>query len=341
MSRKGQMYSDDNSDNSSSEMPWIEWFCSARGHEFFVEVPRSFIETPGNTSGLVNKAPHFQRAFQEILDYNVSDEEDDDAQSEEIEIATEQLYYMIHARYILTLNGLKAMKEKYERNVFGTCPLLICNGCPVLPVGKTLECGSDNVMLYCPSCESIYVPSSRRHHAIDGAAFGPSFPLAFFQQFPWLMMKKPLGFLRPKMYGFRVFTGKHSTLSGYLAAREEFKAVEEEEGKALLKKGVETVHKQVMGALPPPKETASDATPTSSSSSVTPSPVPSPVETPSTKSVARSSAAIKNLTMFYERASIPYPPLPIPSYFEKCRSDEDGGEAQTGVGHGLYLPQQN
>jgi casein kinase II subunit beta len=86
---------------------------------------------------------------------------------------------------------------------FGVCPRVLCNAQPVLPVGPCCEVGKEYVHLYCPQCEDMYVSPVNKHKsflffsffflililAIDGAAFGPSFPHIFFLQYPELVPK--------------------------------------------------------------------------------------------------------------------------------------------------------
>jgi casein kinase II subunit beta len=49
-------------------------------------------------------------------------------QQEKVENDAENLYGLIHARYILTTQGLHAMLEKYRQCHFGRCPRHLCNG---------------------------------------------------------------------------------------------------------------------------------------------------------------------------------------------------------------------
>ena len=55
------------------------------------------------------------------------------------------LYGIIHARFIVTPRGLHLMKEKYSKAEFGTCPRLLCENQPVLPIGLSDELNKSRV----------------------------------------------------------------------------------------------------------------------------------------------------------------------------------------------------
>ena len=109
--------------------------------------------------------------------------------------------------------------KQYAAREFGTCPLIQCNGQPALPVGLRDEMGADTVKIYCPRCQSVYHPPPARsrpsHHgpgpgsgsgAVDGAAFGTTFPHLFLMTFNNLV-PKPLNSKSkyvPRVFGFRV-----------------------------------------------------------------------------------------------------------------------------------------
>ncbi|WEW55557.1 casein kinase 2 regulatory subunit [Emydomyces testavorans] len=201
---------------------WISAFCSLMGHEYFAEVSEEFIEDDFNLTGLQSQVPKFKEALEMILDVEPEDEEDEEEEDEfdededailgddrdfrrasdrrhirvasdlsAIESSAELLYGLIHQRYITSRQGIQQMLEKYERQDFGVCPRVLCNGCRVLPVGRTDTPGLDTVKLYCPSCQDLYTPANSRFQAVDGAFFGTTFGYLFFMTFPELDVAGP------------------------------------------------------------------------------------------------------------------------------------------------------
>jgi casein kinase II subunit beta len=186
------------------------------GHEYFVEVSEDFIEDDFNLTGLQSQVPMFKDALELILDVEPEEEEDedeDDFDEEDeqglgsdriapyrrerrhtransdlsvIESSAELLYGLIHQRYITSRQGIQHMLGKYEQQHFGVCPRVHCNGCRVLPVGRSDTPGQDTVKLFCPSCQDLYTPPNSRFHSIDGAFFGTTFGCLFFMTFPEL-----------------------------------------------------------------------------------------------------------------------------------------------------------
>jgi hypothetical protein len=108
-------------------------------------------------------------------------------------------------------------KFQYAAKEFGSCPLVQCNGHPVLPMGLRDEIGIDTVKIFCPKCQCAYQPPPIRnrtsgHHpssgggAVDGAAFGTTFPHLFLLTFNNLV-PDPLpadSAYIPRVFGFRV-----------------------------------------------------------------------------------------------------------------------------------------
>ena len=60
----------------------------------------------------------------------------------------------------------------------------------VVLVGLSDVPGEAMVKLYCPKCQDVYTPKSSRHHHIDGAYFGTSFPHMLFMMHPEYRPKK-------------------------------------------------------------------------------------------------------------------------------------------------------
>eukprot|EP00804_Cyclotella_cryptica_P027458 CCRYP_008869-RC/>CCRYP_008869-RC protein AED:0.07 eAED:0.07 QI:418/1/1/1/1/1/3/313/380 len=208
-------YNEDSSASGHDE-PWIQWFCGLKGHEMFCEVERAYIEDGFNLYGLRACVSNFSDCLDLILDRIGPDDSDDSHLTQ----SACTLYGLIHARYIVTAHGLDSMYNKYAAKEFGTCPLIQCNGQPVLPTGLKDEIGIDTVKIFCPKCQCVYQPPPIRtrssgHHsssggggggAVDGAAFGTTFPHLFLMTFNNLV-PDPLpadSAYIPRVFGFRV-----------------------------------------------------------------------------------------------------------------------------------------
>ncbi|ANB14581.1 casein kinase 2 regulatory subunit CKB1 [Sugiyamaella lignohabitans] len=200
--------SDDASSGSLDFESWIKSFCSIVGHEFFAEVSEEFIEDDFNLTGLGPLIPHYKEALELILDL----EPETPPKLPTIPIieqSAEQLYGMIHARFILSRPGLQIMAQKFHYQQFGTCPRYFCHGTGLLPVGRHDMPGFETVRLYCPCCMDIYVPPNSRFLSIDGAFFGTSFPGLFLKAYPEIekecaRRRKQQGQFELTIYGFKI-----------------------------------------------------------------------------------------------------------------------------------------
>ena len=114
------------------------------------------------------------------------------------------LYGLIHQRFILTKKGLMKMKLKYHYSIFGICPRVLCDQQEVVPIGMSEELSVSRVKIFCPKCEEVYFPRGK-FVDIDGAYFGKSFPIIFFQTFPDLIPDDVKKLFVPKIYGFKIF----------------------------------------------------------------------------------------------------------------------------------------
>jgi len=189
------------SDDESSRggETWIEWFCGLKGHEFFCEVDRRYIEDKFNLYGLRAVIPNYLECLSLILDKT-----DDDAEPETLQNAID-LYGMIHARYIITTRGLDMMLRKYQIEAFGTCPNVQCHNHPVVPVGTHDDLRFDQVKIYCPKCQNIFkVTTPEGAEELDGAYFGSTFAHLFFLSHPHLAIpSRPKPYV-PRVFGYRV-----------------------------------------------------------------------------------------------------------------------------------------
>jgi len=58
----------DDGSEQSMNINWIQYFCSIAGHEYFTEVPESFIEDGFNLTGLNGQVPFYNEAWSLIMD---------------------------------------------------------------------------------------------------------------------------------------------------------------------------------------------------------------------------------------------------------------------------------
>eukprot|EP00612_Vaucheria_litorea_P004955 CAMPEP_0171462376 /NCGR_PEP_ID=MMETSP0945-20130129/6436_1 /TAXON_ID=109269 /ORGANISM="Vaucheria litorea, Strain CCMP2940" /LENGTH=230 /DNA_ID=CAMNT_0011988885 /DNA_START=257 /DNA_END=949 /DNA_ORIENTATION=- len=142
----------------------------------------------------------------DIIQDRVHDETDEELLNE-----CYLLYGLIHARYIITGNGLEVMHRKFQSGDFGKCPRMYCKGCAVIPLGLKDEPNVEEVKLFCPSCEEVYNyqrSCAGRHGSsirIDGAYFGSTFAPLFCMSFEEVTKKsKPNEAYVPRIFGFRI-----------------------------------------------------------------------------------------------------------------------------------------
>lgn len=199
--------SSDSYDSDDSVRPWITYFCSLPENKYFCEVDIEYIKDNFNLYGLKQFIDsNYNKALDMILDRY------DDVENNEIARVASQLYGLIHARYILSSNGLDAMKKKYSQKEFGDCPRYYCKGQATLPLGLYDEPARETMRLYCPRCRDIYSCDPISKH-LDGAAFGSSFAHLFFMTYDKeLVPNLPTEMYVPRVFGFRIH-GTSSSLA--------------------------------------------------------------------------------------------------------------------------------
>ncbi|KAF9337668.1 casein kinase 2 regulatory subunit [Podila minutissima] len=200
-----EYYGSDMSNESGTEsMPWIAWFCSLGGHQYFAEVADEFVEDDFNLTGLNSIVPFYKEALEMILDLEPEEDSTKVPDVSIVEASAEQLYGLIHQRFIVTRQGLQQMADKYQAGHFGSCPRTYCQSTNVVPCGRYDLPGVETVKLYCPNCQDIYSPPSSRYHNLDGAYFGTTFAHMLFHVYPELVPKIPNKIYAPAIYGFKI-----------------------------------------------------------------------------------------------------------------------------------------
>jgi len=186
---------------------WIKRFCLDIGNEFYIEVPLSFVEDPMTYNSVFSKfnSPYTEEAMK-LISNSTNDYSDrlPDETIKKIEKVARSLYNILHARYIESVDGLKAIKQRYEAGIFGQCPRIYCRGHNLLPVGLHDRPGRSSVKCFCPKCQELYQPNSLRHRRIDGVAFGTSLPHLLLQRFTELNSDISKEKYIPKIYGFKI-----------------------------------------------------------------------------------------------------------------------------------------
>lgn len=194
---------------SASYETWISEFCNVVEHNIFIEVPEDFIDDDFNLTGLSSQVKHYHQALEMILDLE-PEQPVQLADQGEIQSSAEMLYGLIHARYIVTRQGMQTMAYLFDRNVFGTCPRALCNSMKLLPTGRFDEPGKERVMFYCPCCMDLY-NVGEGYDVVDGAFFGTTFVALFLQTYP--SIEQEVRELRKKQFTLTVYGFKISEAS--------------------------------------------------------------------------------------------------------------------------------
>ena len=200
-----QNLSDTPSGDDTEFFGWVNYFLVKQGHEFFSVIDKSYLNDNFNLKGLLSVFQCYDLALDMIRD--VETEEDfSEWQADMIENNAAILYGLIHARWIITAAGMRAMLIKYRHRIFGSCPRVLCDRQSLLPVGLSDKKGAESVKLYCVNCREVYKCMTSN---IDGAFFGTTFPHLFFLIFPELRPKKAKQLYKPRIFGFMLHSTSH------------------------------------------------------------------------------------------------------------------------------------
>ncbi|CAJ0573741.1 unnamed protein product, partial [Mesorhabditis spiculigera] len=103
------------------DFQWINWFCSERGNEFLCEVDTEYIRDRFNLTGLPETVPHYHLALETILD-RLRRRRPKSWLVRSLIAPRSCCTALIHARYILTNQGITQMTESSKDREFGICP---------------------------------------------------------------------------------------------------------------------------------------------------------------------------------------------------------------------------
>merc|ERR1711920_1117834 len=148
-------------DGSSLDEPtWVSWFCMLRNHEFFCEVDPAFVQDRFNLYGLKELVgPLYSEAMTMILGYAPTDKQlaDPTQRIHKVLDTARILYGLIHARYILTAQGLS---------------------------DTVSNSGENPLKLFCARCQELYDHNVTDGSYIDGAFFRLNVPSPLPSDFP-------------------------------------------------------------------------------------------------------------------------------------------------------------
>lgn len=207
---------------------WAQHFCRQPGNEFFCLIPLDYMTDRFNLTNLNEAMDHFQPAWRVITSnrpamYYATSSTNNLMSGyttgasvaarigarhalpvEMLELAAAQLYGLIHARYVLSTDGVLDVLRKYRRKDYGWCPRVYCEQAALLPVGMTDRVNVNTVKMYCASCNDVYEPRKTRHRLIDGAYFGTGLPHMLYMTHPTLRPPRSEKSYHGTLYGFRL-----------------------------------------------------------------------------------------------------------------------------------------
>ena len=153
---------------------WKKYWLSMPQNSWLCEIPDDYINDNFNLYDLDNKYgfEYFGACRDVITGAKRLDRFNPKIAEKLFSEELEKAYGLIHARYIMSPDGIRQMEEKYKNKEFGTCPRFKCNKEPLLPYGKTSSLHTSRVKGFCPKCRQVYYP--RPIIELDGAYFGPN-----------------------------------------------------------------------------------------------------------------------------------------------------------------------
>lgn len=175
-----QKYSESEYEYNSYASDWVGSFLEHEDIDWLANPDDFFLNDDFNMNGLSHEFNNYKLLI-EILR---GSQPGNISYSQEVEKDVEKLFLLIHARYILTDEGIVRILGSFQEGEYGQCPRISCHGQKCIPYGMSPQPGVSCCLIYCPCCKDIYYSPNPQMRRIDGCAFGPSFAHIFERQFP-------------------------------------------------------------------------------------------------------------------------------------------------------------
>lgn len=195
-------YNQKQNDQPDGLQNWKQDFLGRRENQWLCDIPDEFIQDKFNIYGLQDEIKDISICC-EIIQGKLNTSALPKSCEREITKNLPIVYGLIHARYILSPDGLEDVKEKFLKSEYGFCPRLNCNNTPLLPIGLSSKLNVSPVKAFCYCCREIYEPKPA--NKLDGAFFGPNMAHVFIDEMKKNDKLKPIMFVpfHHTAFGFR------------------------------------------------------------------------------------------------------------------------------------------
>lgn len=185
---------------------WKEDFLKRPENAWFCAIPDEYITEHFNLYGIEDEDEYKFSYFEQdlrVITNSKSLAKLPESIRESVKRELPILYGKIHARFILSPEGIKQVKAKYKNHEYGLCPRVGCQNEPLLPIGITCKLKKSRVKGYCPRCRRVYIPNPVV--TIDGGFFGPSCPHIIVDELKIRDRYKEFEPYERQAFGFRVY----------------------------------------------------------------------------------------------------------------------------------------
>lgn len=214
--RMSRLSSSTNDGYSAAEDPfpiersWVSQHCMRKGFEFYCRVPEEFVQDNFNLTGLNEVVPHYEQALLTILGgsyqsvFSEVRSNRSKPTAEAFARTVNRLYGLIHARFVISGEGLALVRDKFLNREYGWCPRVFCKGTNVIPIGLSDTTDVSTVKVFCPQCNDVYEAKSTTSDQLDGAYFGTGLPHMLLMTHAELRPKPLNTQYEARLFGFKL-----------------------------------------------------------------------------------------------------------------------------------------